>query len=60
MEVLRSLGATALVHEAYPKLVGEREIPWASRSRQGLEVSAGVGCYQTFPSGERTDSPERP
>ncbi len=26
------LEATALVHEAYSKLVGEREIPWASRA----------------------------
>jgi RNA polymerase sigma factor (TIGR02999 family) len=27
-----TLQATALVHEAYLKLVGEREIPWASRA----------------------------
>jgi RNA polymerase sigma factor (TIGR02999 family) len=27
-----TLEATALVHEAYLKLVGEREIPWASRA----------------------------
>ena len=27
-----TLDATALVHEAYLKLVGEREIPWASRA----------------------------
>src|ERR1043165_5102003 len=26
-----TLGATALVHEAYLKLVGPREVPWANR-----------------------------
>jgi hypothetical protein len=34
-----TLSATALVHEAYLKLAGPREVPWAGRGRPSHRVS---------------------